>query len=108
MDADVKQAFEDLKFQLTSELGYLKTEIREQARETQNLARLVGAIGASLGDVHSVLGDVAKQIQETNKRLDLIIPITVQNRTDEVQRYRTLSERIDAIERDVTELKRQK
>ena len=118
MDSDIQTAFETIhaRFdQVDKKLGEhderldrLDRRFDEQGKDVRALAGLVGVIGSSLADLHGAMGDVAKQVQETNRRLDLVVPVLVQSRTEELERYGRLDDRIGEVERQIAELQQTK
>lgn len=119
MDPELKQALAEMEQTISSAVGtlarqteqrfdqvdrrfgFLGHELRElrlgQGKILSDLDRyaiLIGPVASGLGEIHETLGSLKRQVSEMSAAL-------LKQRTVELQRFLSLSDRVGAIERHV-------
>lgn len=105
MDADIREAFDDLKKTMLS--GFAQQSARLDShdrrlealeRESRHTAALFGQIGESLATVHETLGRLEEQMGRCNARLDRLVTVFMASKTEATARHAKLEQRLLAVE----------
>ena len=104
MDADIREAFDDLKRAMVGGFASQDRRLEALEREAVHTAALFGQIGESLATVHETLGRLEEQMGRCNGRLDRLVTVFMTSKTEATVRHAKLEQRLVAVEERLGEV----